>query len=797
MGPIRRGTIVVLLVVAVALGTVLATALGQRGDDARTLVVPDGWQSAWDDAHVREGDHVALAWGDRAGEDPTVAPDGLRFDPDRALVQLEALHALDVGTLGLGATEGPLAARKVLVVVEGTWTQGPGAAPDAAEGADDPAAVPVTHGAVVDGVALVRVPPAVLTDPGAATDDGAPAAPRPTPTTTARDLPAVPSDTPWELARGFAEAVQHLTEVAHPGHGLTPGSAATLRTAASAYLATLAVPGEHADLSDLVSAPQLAWGSPRHGAAGWLLLQHLAERSDDALVRDLWTRSLDTEHVLGAYARLTSANASALNRRIAQYAMHAAVGDDPGTGGTGTVLAGLDPVLLAHRTTPVETVPDDPGHHRVTGAFAPAAYGYTVVRLVPDGTGADVRVRVRGHAEALADDHPGWSFGMVAVGPGGVRHSPVTEATDAELRLALRPGEQEVYLVVTATPTEVVGGEPAGFAATVRYPYEFRVAGAAVADPAATTIDGGTRHANGGGWVEDGAQVDPAAWVGPGAVVRAGAEVGPEVRLDGRAWVEGGARLTGAVVVRDAAVVQGAARLSGSVLVGGDAVVGFTCDAGVYTSYRTGAACDPASVDSDVNPVVTPFPGGEVVLADEPAVAPTAPGDPTADPAAPGATATPAPGGDAPGTPAPPAPAPGGAPGGGAPPRTPAPPPAPPSPTDPGVAAPPAPVPAGACTASYELVNAWPGGFQGQVRVTATAAGVRGWVVTWTTPAGVRMTEDAWGAAFTYSGGGVTAESLSWNGTVAEGSSVVLGFNAAVDGDAPRSLPSLTCERTG
>ena len=808
MGRIRRGTIVVALVVAFLLGAALATAFGGSEAGPKDLVVPEGWRSTWDDAHVVEGDDVALAWGDLAGTDPTTAPQGLRFDPAVVVAQLQALYALDADVLGLGPSDGPLAARKVVVVVDGTWSSGPGASGDpavvpAVDGGLSTAdgAAPPTRGGVVDGVALLQVRPEVIASsvttgaPPAAGPTGTPPAHDPTTSPAPASSPAVtgppetappdptqvararvPAGTPWELARGVAETLQRVTEATHPGHGLTAEAADTLRPAASAYLATLAVPGEHADVADHLLSSQLAWGSPRHGAAGWLLLQHLADRSSPMLVRDLWTGSLDTEHVLGAYARLTQSNASALNRRVAQYAMRAAVGDVTGTGGLGALVARLDPVLVAHRTTPVEPAPDDPGHYRVTGALAPAAYGYTLVRLVPDGSGADVRVRVRGHAQELAGAHPGWSFGLVAVGPTGPRYSPVTEGVDGELRLALRPGETEVLLVVTATPTQIVATGSGRFAQVTRYPYEFRVAGASVDAGGEAVVEGGHRHPNGGGWVDDTASVDPAAHVAAGAVVRGDATVGPGVRIEGRAWVEPGARLTGDVVVRDVALVRGSARLSGSVLVGGDAVVGFTCDAGTYTSYRAGATCDPSAVDTDVNPVVTPFAPGETLLSDSAGDASS-----TTEPV-PSETAGPEPSATTPASP-------------GSPPTTPgaAPPPPPPSP---GVAAPPAAVPAGACTATYQVVNSWPGGMQIQVTVTATTPDVHGWLLSWTQPPGLEMV-DWWGAEFARSGSSVTAENLSWNGSIADGGSVAVGFNATAESDAALAVPQVRCERRG
>ncbi|WP_166436007.1 DUF6055 domain-containing protein, partial [Cellulomonas shaoxiangyii] len=663
MARIRRGTLVVALLVPFVLGAVLATALGTTAGGPRDLVVPAAWRTAWDVAHVREGDRVALAWGDRAGADPRAADGDLAFDPGAALARLERLHALHVDELGLGARDGPLAERKLLVVVDGTWSEGPGARDGTGQG---PPAGDGTSADVVDGVAVLRVAPAVLgadraADGGATADP--PAADGSTADGAARDGPArdgpardgpvhdgpghdgavqagptVVAGTSWELARGSAEAALRIT-AAERGGPAGPAATAFL-SASAAYLATLAVPSGHADVTELLRAPHLAWGSTRHAAAGWLLLDSLVARADPALVAELWTDARDGEAVLAAYARLTSASPEALNRRVAQYAMRAATGDAAGTDADGTgvgLLDGIDPVLLADRTTPTEPAPGDPSHHRVTGAFAPAAYGFTVVRLVPDGSGGDVRVRVRGHAETVAAGDARWSVGMVALGPDGVRYGPVTETVDGDVTLTPRTGDAAVLLVVTATPGTVPERAGEAFATTTRYPYEFRVAGAAVADPAgAEPAAGGHRHANGGGWVDDRASVDPTVYVGPQAVVRGAAQVRGDARLEGRAWVEDGAVVQDRAVVRDAAVVRPGARLSGTVVVGGDAVADGVCTAGVHTSYRPGATCEDAAADGDVNPTVTPFSADELVLTPAPAApgpGPAVPGAPTPAPA--------------------------------------------------------------------------------------------------------------------------------------------------------------------
>ena len=90
----------------------------------KTVVVPAAWEPAWQDAHVREGQDVVLAWGDRAGADPTRAPAEVRFDAARAVAQLDALYALDVHDLDVVAEDGAIARHKIVVVVDGTWSSG-------------------------------------------------------------------------------------------------------------------------------------------------------------------------------------------------------------------------------------------------------------------------------------------------------------------------------------------------------------------------------------------------------------------------------------------------------------------------------------------------------------------------------------------------------------------------------------------------------------------------------------------------------------------------------------------------
>jgi lysophospholipase L1-like esterase len=85
-------------------------------------------------------------------------------------------------------------------------------------------------------------------------------------------------------------------------------------------------------------------------------------------------------------------------------------------------------------------------------------------------------------------------------------------------------------------------------------------------------------------------------------------------------------------------------------------------------------------------------------------------------------------------------------------------------------------VPAGGCTASYQVVGQWPGGFQGQVTLTNTGTGtMTGWAVTATFPGSQTVTQ-AWNATETQAGTIATFHSATWNASVPPGGTVTVGF---------------------
>jgi len=109
-----------------------------------------------------------------------------------------------------------------------------------------------------------------------------------------------------------------------------------------------------------------------------------------------------------------------------------------------------------------------------------------------------------------------------------------------------------------------------------------------------------------------------------------------------------------------------------------------------------------------------------------------------------------------------------------------------PTPSTPG----PSPSPGGGCTATYQVVNEWPGGFQGEVTVRNSGTSpINGWTVSWSFPSGQTITQ-LWNGQHTQSGANVTVRNVSYNGNIAPGASTSFGFLGSYSGsnNAPSSV---------
>jgi endoglucanase len=96
----------------------------------------------------------------------------------------------------------------------------------------------------------------------------------------------------------------------------------------------------------------------------------------------------------------------------------------------------------------------------------------------------------------------------------------------------------------------------------------------------------------------------------------------------------------------------------------------------------------------------------------------------------------------------------------------------------------PTPSPTASCKVSY-VVNQWSGGFTANITITNTSTvTISGWTLTFAFPGNQQITQ-GWNAVFAQQGSQVTASNASYNGSIAAGTSVNPGFNAAWSGSNP------------
>jgi lysophospholipase L1-like esterase len=98
----------------------------------------------------------------------------------------------------------------------------------------------------------------------------------------------------------------------------------------------------------------------------------------------------------------------------------------------------------------------------------------------------------------------------------------------------------------------------------------------------------------------------------------------------------------------------------------------------------------------------------------------------------------------------------------------------------------------GGCTATYQVVSQWGGGFQGEVTVTNTSTVTSGaWTATLTFANGQQISQ-AWNATVTQSGAVATAHSMSYNASLTPGGTATFGFLASWN-NSTNAVPALAC----
>ena len=680
---------------------------------AKTTYIPARWAATgevpWVPERTKESANFILLWGDRSGTDPKTAPTQYRFDPDNILSQLETLYSFYVNTMKFTPEQGLLAQYKIDVIITTTWSNAP---LDAW----------ATGGSTDDKVGVINIAPGAA-QPGS-----------------------------WGLAHELGHVFQNYTFLGKSGVGFTDPSAGTFWETSAEFMAMQVYPSTAAgDLTRFLRTENLAYSSSRHHYGNWMLAQYIKDRDGLAMFNRLWNEAKSNEHPLEVYRRITGISQAELNRRVAEYAQKNVTWDYTNRADVMPFINQLYPFITAYNGVTVDAVNQAAGHYKIPDAIAPSDYGYNKIKLVPSADGGLIRLHFKGHAENTAAQ-PGWTYGFVAIKNGTARYGPLTSGADGQLSFQTQPGEREVYLVVTGTPGTVHHyAYLDGYTKDYRYPYEFRIDGAAPSGyepgyvkPAAP--GGGHWHSNGGGWVDARANVAATAYVGPRAAVYGNSTVSGNARIEDLAWVNSGATVTGNAVVKNSALVQGGANLSGNVVIGGDAEPATACGAGTYLLFNPDRGCDGKAGETDVNPAHGTFSTDELAITGTttpPTTTPT-----TTPPATTPPTTTPT---TSPTT----------------------------SPT----------VPAGAsCAASYQVVGQWQGGFQGEVTVRAGGTAIGGWQVGMTFPAGQTVSQ-LWGGSATTTGSTSTVRNESWNGALAAGATTTFGFIAA----GASATPALTC----
>jgi hypothetical protein len=107
-------------------------------------------------------------------------------------------------------------------------------------------------------------------------------------------------------------------------------------------------------------------------------------------------------------------------------------------------------------------------------------------------------------------------------------------------------------------------------------------------------------------------------------------------------------------------------------------------------------------------------------------------------------------------------------------------------PTTPGPTSPPP--PGGACTATYRTVNAWSGGYQGEMTVRAGSSAINGWTVRWTMGGGQTIGQ-VWNGTLVNGSGAAAVRNAAYNGSLGAGTSTTFGF---ISSGTP-SATSITC----
>jgi carbonic anhydrase/acetyltransferase-like protein (isoleucine patch superfamily) len=574
--------------------------------------------------------NFVLFWGDVVGTDPAnySNPD-LRFNPQSICDTLEKIYTKFITELAF-CSDAPttnLGKYKLIIVMNDTWGTGAGAPSGWA------------FGGSYDGIIG-----AMWVHPNATRDGG------------------VISHELGHSLQGMISIQENSTR----GGGFTAPIANFFWEGHANFMRAQMYPRFAADdIPRVMATSMFHWSSTRHHYSNFRLLFHMQQLDGINMVNRLWKESIANEHPLITYRRLKGWTQVQLNDFVFDYAKREVTLDYP-VNNFGAIirrtrdqLRNGEPRYLWRQFTILKAINETTGRYIVPNAFAPQDYGYNIIPVYSTCPNQFVRVKFKGHTEV--NSTAGWRYGFVAVKADGItaRYSPVYSDNEREITFQMNSDETQLFLVVMGAPVTHTSYvvEP-GWPKIKRYPYELRFQNA-IPEGYQTNFrsaykTNGRVHANGGGWIRNGATVASTVYVGPKAIVLGNSNISGNVRIDGTAWVEN-ARVTDNVVIDGNALVWGGTysgnvhitdnavlnRVTASgtviakddvltegqtfgnaVVIGGDAEPANCSTNGVYLQFphvNNGRAdCDGKSAtdasNQDVNAAITAFPDAQMAL---------------------------------------------------------------------------------------------------------------------------------------------------------------------------------------
>lgn len=358
----------------------------------------------------------------------------------------------------------------------------------------------------------------------------------------------------------------------------------------------------------LLEAPHLYYGSTRNRYGNWQFWEFIKDTFGYSAINDIWAKAkklgepgYKSEDPLSVLARNMGWSMSELNDQFGRWAMHNVTWDYKNGEALRKIYGSYEDRtgLRRNRVSILTPVNEELGRYVIPNYRAPQRGGYNLVRIIPEGSGKMRTVHVR--FKGLVQDEPNieeftgdfenepksvpapnsdWRWGLVAVDQAGKpRYSELQRGAKADLSFPLQEGENEVWLAVAATPTEMQQIFWDQMYYTIyRYSWAIEIKGgkpeATHFPPLAESEKGkGAAHPNGGGWVDASAEVDKSAYVGPHARVLGNAKVKDNARIEDYAVVCDQGEVTDNGVLRGHALVAREGKVGGSARIEDEASV--------------------------------------------------------------------------------------------------------------------------------------------------------------------------------------------------------------------------------